>query len=1172
MKTLKNKVQSIFTLMFLTLMFSAGALADTPEAPENLKVIPDNWDQNGYVYLVADHEGDNDEYTYKVYRAEGRTDELSAFSALSEDEYEVYQTDTLKHTNVIARAYHGYGNTYSYYMTATKEGVESSNSNIVKLKLYNSNVNIHFVNSPEMTEAKIGEEWTYDADAVTTFEDGVIVYSIEKGPAGAEINSATGEVSWTPEDNGFYHFTLKAEVEGEPDLNDYRVFGVIVVKCENLATIKGTIVDEENGQAVKMSMVSLYGKTSDGTPVILENQRVNNGEYSFSVDEGSYTIHVDGFTNNNNRIFVNEWYENAENIEEATWIEVTCGSETTADFELESETYVNKHIEIVSTPNATAKINEQYSYQVEVETEGGDFDVNYILQHGPEGASLDAETGLLTWTPSEHGTYKFIIKAQIANDHKLDVQHFAVRVNHCEELSRLSGRVTDDENELVTQGQVYLFSAMNDTLNGKSYFDFYYSAEIKHGEYLIEDIDAGEYYLYFQAYSDENSKRLKEEFYENASDISDATIITIDCNQKLEIDAQLEKMPNWDTYVKITSEAPQSTKINQPFTYDVEAETNHESDDIKFELMHAPEDATIDAETGLISWTPTENGRYQFVVSASLSGFKEFSDYQDFAIVVSECDVLGSISGTVTDENGNQILHGMAMLFGESVEDNAHNSTVIAVELTNSGYKFEGIDKGTYYLVIQAYTEDSRHGYYIEWYDGKYDYLDADPIEIDCGDDVTIDFELEKIPEPNYYHVSGNVSDQNTGEGLSWVNVLFIGTEIKSGMQQGFHTMTDEHGNYSLELPDNFVYTAKAAASHYFKGNDSLTLGMYWPEYYEETGDPNEATELTLTADLEDIDFTLEAIADYSNSMSGKLKGESGDVIDKAMIVAFLINPFDDEYNNFMYFGRTSELDNEGNFTIENLIPGEYVLLAYPMNRKYVPGYYKENELAVRSWEDATRVEIGEEGDHGTYLITLEEHSKINGRGRVKGVCARDGKKGMIKQDGLQSEEALVGAMVYTTDENGNVVNTVKTDDAGEFVVEGLAKGTYWLNADKVGFYNNSTKVVIEDEDIDVNTSLTLDSKVTSVDDQFGDTQSGTVFPNPASSSVTLNFTSEQSGVAEVKLVDLRGNSVLTLDINTVLGENQVNINLDGVSSGTYFININDSNGIANIIPVVINK
>ena len=96
MKTLKNKVQSIFTLMFLTLMFSAGALADTPEAPENLKVIPDNWDQNGYVYLVADHEGDNDEYTYKVYRAEGRTDELSAFSALSEDEYEVYQTDTLK--------------------------------------------------------------------------------------------------------------------------------------------------------------------------------------------------------------------------------------------------------------------------------------------------------------------------------------------------------------------------------------------------------------------------------------------------------------------------------------------------------------------------------------------------------------------------------------------------------------------------------------------------------------------------------------------------------------------------------------------------------------------------------------------------------------------------------------------------------------------------------------------------------------------------------------------------------------------------------------------------------------------------------------------------------------------------------------------------------------------
>ena len=87
-----------------------------------------------------------------------------------------------------------------------------------------------------------------------------------------------------------------------------------------------------------------------------------------------------------------------------------------------------------------------------------------------------------------------------------------------------------------------------------------------------------------------------------------------------------------DTYCEIapqiTSQPITNGAINALFTYDVDATGNPEPTYI---LVNKPADMTIDANTGVISWTPTTYGTFNVSVQAqNFAGFEQ----QDFQIVV----------------------------------------------------------------------------------------------------------------------------------------------------------------------------------------------------------------------------------------------------------------------------------------------------------------------------------------------------------------------------------------------------------------------------------------------------------------------------------------------------------------------------------------------------------
>lgn len=103
---------------------------------------------------------------------------------------------------------------------------------------------------------------------------------------------------------------------------------------------------------------------------------------------------------------------------------------------------------------------------------------------------------------------------------------------------------------------------------------------------------------------------------------------------------------------EITSTAASTATQNGAYTYEVEAEDDNEGDELTFSLDAAPTGMTIDDETGVISWTPTQAG--SFSVTVKVKDGKGGSDDQSFSITVTGAtsgapDITSSPVTTATD-------------------------------------------------------------------------------------------------------------------------------------------------------------------------------------------------------------------------------------------------------------------------------------------------------------------------------------------------------------------------------------------------------------------------------------------------------------------------------------------------------------------------------------------
>jgi len=97
---------------------------------------------------------------------------------------------------------------------------------------------------------------------------------------------------------------------------------------------------------------------------------------------------------------------------------------------------------------------------------------------------------------------------------------------------------------------------------------------------------------------------------------------------------------------------------------------------------------------------------------------------------------------------------------------------------------------------------------------------------------------------------------------------------------------------------------------------------------------------------------------------------------------------------------------------------------------------------------------------------------------------------------------------------------------------------------------------------LDINTVHfdTIVGVITSVTSQPMKENGLTIYPNPASNVVFLRLNSETIGNTSIYIIDIQGKTIINKEHNMVKGENQIDIDLNGLSQGLYILKVCDKN------------
>jgi len=785
-------------------------------------------------------------------------------------------------------------------------------------------------------------------------------------------------------------------------------------------------------------------------------------------------------------------------------------------------------------PLNTAAVGVEYLYNGHATASNG-ADLAYSLIEAPDGMTVN-DSGLVSWTPTEAGVYEAVLKAYLV-EYPQVFKHIELRivVRFCEVPAVLSGNVLYEDNSPVQRGMVIIFKLGENPQSKQILANIEngaFSVELDHGLYLVR-FGEGDFY---------------PEWWQDAAEKADADTLVVNCGDAITINATVQKKEA-PVYITFVSEPIEHTVVNTEYSYQAVAVAS-DSSEVRYYLIDPPDGMTINEETGLISWTPTEAGIYEVRIVAYKLGNENITKKQAFALRVSNCAISPIIVGTVLNQD-NELDTGKVLVYqiveGEPVQRQK--------QYLENGLFFFTLDEGTYYLKFSGDMVNE------EWWQDSENFEGATAIILACGDTVTINAQVETIPQPEHYTVSGVVTRALDNSPVPFAIVEFFGKKLNSERMEIFRTTTNpQTGEYSINLSNQFTYIAYCRTP-----NDTLingiTIPQLMPQYYNLATDVTTAEELVLTNNLTAINFNLAEQVSYENSISGNVINKDGVPITDGFVIAYLIEsgPWNEEY---LFLGNTSQINPDGSYTITNLIPGSYVIAAVPYLREVAPGFYRENDFAVFNWLEATILGVEETSVLDGKIIKLRDIHKRFGRCHFKGFI--HGHKGIggiqVKNDDSpQGDDPIAGAFVYIVDNENNIVDYIVTPKNGGYDFSGLTTGQYSFIAAKVGFTPYIQEINIDEDNKTIDNGTIVFNAVSSVSDKNG-TETGLVYPNPAQDNVLVRYYSSAEKAANISVIGQNGTVYYDSTINFTSGTNEISIGLNNIPQGVYFIIID--NGI----------
>lgn len=795
-------------------------------------------------------------------------------------------------------------------------------------------------------------------------------------------------------------------------------------------------------------------------------------------------------------------------------------------------------IVFLTSPDEIGIIDEEFYYDADaiLIKDSSDKDITYQLQTNLPNVNFNRNTGELRWTPKRAGIYNFSILAINKNQQQIRAyQHFSVLVKSCLEKTLISGTILDQDNEPIEEGIVQFFRSEENS-NGGIHLDFY--AEVEDGEFSVE-VDEGTYYGVYQSYEYE----LIPQWYNGAYDYNEATEINIECGESQNIEWKIRTDVNYeDRYaIQFISQPERFASQEEEYTYESKAVyINDEDAELVYSLVEGPEGMEINEETGYLTWTPDAAGNYIVYIKAELAEDDFVIGEQRFMIQVLECSDPANISGNIFTENGESVGDGYVTLvrtFGDSLD---------LFEEAASGEVIDGkfsldVDKGTYILYV--YTEYMPTGLF---WDGTPNYLNAKKIEVECGDEFTIDWEVEGVKRPQFVSVSGycNYQDSSAAKAM----VIFEGVNERNSGNNGHQNntfqvkvMTNQNGYYEAEVLAGLEYIAYAFAENSNR-----------PLFYNQTYDPERADRLMIDEDRTGINFSFTDIETDNGPMvriSGSVSTESGLKVSNVMIIGVTMNNRGSVRNENSAMGIS---DSEGNFEFA-VSEGVYKFLAFPLDGNYMPGFYVADNITSMVWTEGTEVEILEDINNPINIdVILTEMESVPGIAGLIGQVVSSNDHSM----------AVQSANVYLT-HNGKAVQFSTSSMNGEFQIPNVQAGEYTLVVDKPGFETFETDVTLSNEEaLDLQIPLIPDG-ISSV--EFGMDDEFSINPNPVNDQINLSISSDFNP-NEISVYDINGNVLIKYNVR-----NNQTYNFDAslLNSGSYYLHVSNGTDIK-VIPFVV--
>ena len=579
--------------------------------------------------------------------------------------------------------------------------------------------------------------------------------------------------------------------------------------------------------------------------------------------------------------------------------------------------------------------------------------------------------------------------------------------------------------------------------------------------------------------------------------------------------------------VRFVTSPPKFASIGVLYSYDADAVSNQASAIITYSLVEGPNDLNINSQTGLVTWTPTASGYFRVKIKAESNlGGKAF---QEWTIIVT--GPTGTISGTVTNAVDNSPLAGVNVYFISAT------SARHEVAVTNqSGQYSKQLVEGNY--KIKFY----KRGFIPKFFDNKGSLDSADVVTVTANSTFIANADLTPVTPPTLYTISGNVLNAN-GQPVKSVVTAFLVKDTTfpifppTPTPRNMSAVTDSLGNYQLRVLGGFQYVVYAKP---FNRN-------YYPEFWDNKRTFQEADRILVNANVENINFVLEQKPVYNNGIAGLVKDFNTSAPVEAVVSVFKLGG-----GRFKPF-KSIRTDSLGNYLVENLEPGNYIVFAKP-RLPYLPGYYKADTVAFR-WRDADTVVVGETGIVGNIninLVTRPDTGFARITGYVKTIYG----------------EPVSGALVLTYNLNSEVVAYSISGNDGFYEIENLTAGDYTLVVDATEYENASSDNSVSlnygsnpstTKDLYLNPESTTGVKSNSpVPTSYSLSQN---YPNPFNPSTQIRFTIPEKTNVKLEVYNLIGQKVADL-VNSELsaGEYSITFNASGLSSGIYLYRLQAGN------------